>query len=610
MNTKILKYIFVLLFLIFLLYPINMFAQKGIGGEPGSFLNWGQGSRALGLGGAFVGMADDASALWWNPAGLMQLNKMEITTLYASLWEDTYYNFIGYAHPTLNWGSFGVGVVQIDSKNFKERSNIADTPTNFNIVQQAFLLSYGNKFLEKLSAGVSFKMISQKMPSYSDTGLGIDGSLFYRSLDKKLSLGVNLQNLVAPELNLKQTTDKYSFMPKVGGSYTFSPVFRKNKDKLLACFEIDYSSFSQYFTNSLGVEYWMLPSFALRLGKNKNADMSFGFGCVYNNLQIDYSLINHELGLNHNFSLTYRFGYLGEAKYSEEAIKKKINEYYLRGVNYYDAGKYSQALSEWEKALIWNPVDEKIQRKVEEAKEQLEAIVNKKLLEERVDKAYAFYEEGNLIDSLEQWKEVSKLDPANLRAKEYIEKINSVLDKEDKQLYLEREKEKEILTISNYLNKGQEDYVKAKYKEAISEWQKILDIKPEHLQAKRKISQAEDKIKEEIKKHFTTGVEFYNNKQTAEAIRELNLVLSYDDSHKEAQEYLNKAKTEAKQIRKKASPKQINSLYYQSADLYLKGKYEESVNLINQLLELDPANENANKLLDKVQSVMEVLGKK
>lgn len=612
MRTKIYQSSFILLVLVFLFYPLNVCAQREIGGEPGSFLSWGQGARALGLGGAFVGMADDASALWWNPAGLTQLNKMEITTLYAPLWEDTHYNFLGYAHPTVQWGVFGLGLVQIDSKNFKRRLTPSDTPVDFNIVQQAVLLSYGNKFLEKFSTGMSFKMVNQKMLSYSDNQYGIDGSVFYRSLDKKLSLGVNLQNIMAPKLKLKQTPDRYPVTAKFGGSYTFNQVLSRHKDKLSLSVEIDYSTFSQYFLNCLGLEYWIVPSFAIRLGKDKHNDLTFGFGGEYGGIQLDYALVNHELGLNHRFSLTYRFGYLGEAKYSEEAIKKKINEYYLKGVDYYDAGKYSLALTEWEKALIWNPSDENIQKRMEEANKQLETIVNKKLLEERIEKAYRFYEEGKLVESLEQWKEVAKLDPANIRAKEYIDKINGRLDKEDQQIYLEREKEKEILTIANYLNKGEEYYNNGKYKEAIAEWQKILEINPGHLQAKREISQAENKLKEAIKNHFAKGVEFYNNKQTSEAIRELNEVLSYDPGNKNAQDYLAKAKEEAQQIKisKKVDQKKINTLYYQSADLYLKGNYGDSIEILNQILSLDPANENALKLLSKVQSVKGVLEKR
>lgn len=44
----------------------------------GSDLGMGIGARAIGLGGAFVALADDASAIFWNPAGLTQLKQHEI----------------------------------------------------------------------------------------------------------------------------------------------------------------------------------------------------------------------------------------------------------------------------------------------------------------------------------------------------------------------------------------------------------------------------------------------------------------------------------------------------------------------------------------------------
>ena len=38
----------------------------------------GSGSRALGLGGTYTGIADDYSAVWWNPAGLAQVKRIEL----------------------------------------------------------------------------------------------------------------------------------------------------------------------------------------------------------------------------------------------------------------------------------------------------------------------------------------------------------------------------------------------------------------------------------------------------------------------------------------------------------------------------------------------------
>src|SRR5438132_5016171 len=55
------------------------------GGQPGEFLSFGAGARSLAMGSAFVGVADDASATYWNPAGLSQITRKEITLMKSPL---------------------------------------------------------------------------------------------------------------------------------------------------------------------------------------------------------------------------------------------------------------------------------------------------------------------------------------------------------------------------------------------------------------------------------------------------------------------------------------------------------------------------------------------
>ncbi len=75
------------------------------------FQDLGVGVRPMGMGGAYVALADDATASYWNPAGLLQLQRPELYTSYATLHnrlaaqifdgrEDAFgLHFVGYAHP-------------------------------------------------------------------------------------------------------------------------------------------------------------------------------------------------------------------------------------------------------------------------------------------------------------------------------------------------------------------------------------------------------------------------------------------------------------------------------------------------------------------------------
>ena len=62
------------------------------GGQPGQFLQWAAGARSLGMGKAFFSISDDASATYWNPAGLVQLDRKEVMALHTNLWAGTNYD--------------------------------------------------------------------------------------------------------------------------------------------------------------------------------------------------------------------------------------------------------------------------------------------------------------------------------------------------------------------------------------------------------------------------------------------------------------------------------------------------------------------------------------
>ena len=78
----------------------------------------GAGARAAGMGGAFIGVADDATAIVWNPAGLTQLERMEVSVVGRYVFEDTKFTndlvtpakdtSVTQNHPVFNFGSFAI----------------------------------------------------------------------------------------------------------------------------------------------------------------------------------------------------------------------------------------------------------------------------------------------------------------------------------------------------------------------------------------------------------------------------------------------------------------------------------------------------------------------
>jgi tetratricopeptide (TPR) repeat protein len=150
------------------------------------------------------------------------------------------------------------------------------------------------------------------------------------------------------------------------------------------------------------------------------------------------------------------------------------------------------------------------------------------------------------------------------------------------------------------------------FAEAIKEYQQVLKINPDHLTARKRISDTQLTVRALIRQHYDKAEALYQGGDKAAAVKEFWQVLRLDPSNTTARNYLDKIKQEEKpvQVSRKIDEKKINQLYYRAADLYLKGQYQETVNACNELLAIDPTNENAAKLVIKAQSVLEKIGGK
>ena len=104
-----------LIFMILSVLTSGSVFAVGDGGYAGSFLRLGAGARPLGMGGAFTAISDDATASFWNPAGLAQLQKRQIAAAYSQMFEGRRQGLLGLACPSplgtvgLGWMSYGVG---------------------------------------------------------------------------------------------------------------------------------------------------------------------------------------------------------------------------------------------------------------------------------------------------------------------------------------------------------------------------------------------------------------------------------------------------------------------------------------------------------------------
>jgi hypothetical protein len=162
--------------------------------------------RANGMGEAYVALADDATATWWNPGGLGFLPKKEVSVTYAKLVpglaDDMFYTYPTYAMPVKDWGTFGFGLVYLSYGTSEGTDQSGNPLGSFTSYEIAPTLSYGTKVTDRLGVGANFKYIRvQLSPDFTGTGEG-KGSTFafdlaglYKVPGDMVNVGLAIQNL-------------------------------------------------------------------------------------------------------------------------------------------------------------------------------------------------------------------------------------------------------------------------------------------------------------------------------------------------------------------------------------------------------------------------------
>ncbi len=168
-----------------------------VGTTAGSFLKIGVGARAEGMAGAFVALADDATCLYWNPAGLVQLEGKNICGDYTSWLAGIQHGFTGVTFKTSENDALGVGVLYLNSgeMDVTTLSDQEGTGQTFSFSSISLGASYARRFTDRFSFGITGKYIQEKVFHTSAHTLALDlGSIFVTDY-YGLRIGVAMLNL-------------------------------------------------------------------------------------------------------------------------------------------------------------------------------------------------------------------------------------------------------------------------------------------------------------------------------------------------------------------------------------------------------------------------------
>lgn len=587
--------------------------SKGDAGLPGSFLRQGIGARAGGMGEAFNAVADDATAIYWNPAGLTLLAKPELSATEIILFEDTKHAFAGFGCPTKKWGTFGIGYIRQSSGKFEKRVNPFDSPTEFSISQSALEAGWGVALPWKfpVSVGAAVKSVRHVIDEFSGSGFGVDAGIWSQPL-AALRFGLLLQNIISPEITLVSRPVKYP----VGVDFSPACTYQLPWDSYVTIAARLSKYGSRSFKPSGGMELWYRKLAVARFGVGGKG-ISTGMGLKWGNYLLDYAVLFHELAPVHSMSFTLRFGYT--IKELEARIKKGIRRFnrqeagglartYVRQAEMLLKQKnYRQAVALLETAALWAPGNTEIEQKLSGAKREMDLNVEKQIIERSVLLATRYYEEGDLLTSREYWQTVAEMAPEDSRAKEYLGKIDRQMGAREKKRLNELLKITVEKRFAQILAQASNLLEQKKFGRAIKTARKALKILPDDSKAKSLISIARQGLKVSIDRRWQQGIKLFQDNLFSQAMKFFESILKDDPRHKKAAEKLKASKAALAAAISPGTRKKVEKLYYMAVDSYLKGDYGRTGKLIEQILELDPLNENARKLNEKVRKAAKVI---
>ena len=318
----------------------------------GAFMEDGGGARALGMGGAFTAVADDASATFWNPAGLARDQSRQLLLMHSERFGDLVdRDFAAFVTP-VDWSllggtdaGFGVTVIRlgVDDIPFTEHlqdqldtdgNGVVDSLEVTGIIELqdqiryksdqelALLVSYGERKGSWL-VGANLKFIRQSVGDYGSFGIGADVGVLRPAIWNRLDFGLKLQDITTTYLSWDTGTNEVIYPAVVPALAYRLPAPSLNLEVVMAgdltCrFEdrgdADQISAGDFSANAhVGVEVGFSRKVFLRGGYDSGFDtnhLTAGAGFLLGPLTVDYAYQGDVVEIDeptHRISLAVRF---------------------------------------------------------------------------------------------------------------------------------------------------------------------------------------------------------------------------------------------------------------------------------------------------------------
>ena len=321
---------------IILVSPTITFAQRPgevveigpakVGTAGAQFLQIGISARAMGMAEAFVAVTDDASSVFYNPAGMTSVLGKQILVSHSKWFADINHYFGAIVMPVKNLGSIGFSFIVLATDDMAVRVPfIGETGEYFRASEAALGLSYAKSLTDKFSVGGTVKWINEEYYNYNANVIAADIGTLFNTGYRNMKIGMSITNF-GPDLHFSEPSTGF-----VGQNYPLpihfkfgiaTNIYKTEQHDLTVALDINQPN-DNLRRENLGFEYTWNDLLSLRAGfktdyesdelesdDNESNEYSFGAGIdgpiggYDGTIDVSWSNMNH---LGSSTRLTFGF---------------------------------------------------------------------------------------------------------------------------------------------------------------------------------------------------------------------------------------------------------------------------------------------------------------
>ena len=310
----------------------------GVGTSAASFLEIGVGARAVAMGGAYASVANDASALYWNPAGIAWVNGFQAELMHTEWLAGTKFDYVGLVAPIpFLRSSFGVSFTSLDYGESPVRTveRPEGTGERYGARDFAVGITYAMSLTDRFSFGLTGKYIAQRIWSETGNTMAIDVGVFYNTMLEGLRLGASISNFGGEiQLTGRHLTTVHDPDPRVENFDRVPVLYKTGAYSLPLLFRVGISydrKFGQLGTVlvSMDVNHPSNTTESINLGMEYGFANMFYFRAGYQNLFERDSINGMTIGGGIDYYLAGRMGIRVDYAWSDWGILENTQRFSL-----------------------------------------------------------------------------------------------------------------------------------------------------------------------------------------------------------------------------------------------------------------------------------------